>query len=270
MQVVLGKLLGRLLMFVSPRRRRIAEINLKLCFPEMSDQLRDDILWQNAEAMGLALLENAMAYWWTDEKIRSISEIHGVKNLKAALSQGNGAILLFGHFTTLEIMSRILRLETLFHPVYRKQNNPLVEFLIKRERLEFTDKLIEHDDVRSMYRSLASNVPLFYIPDRNFGTRHAVFVPFFGIPTATITATSRLAGYKNSPVLPMIQQRLPGSRGYSLTIGKPLDNFPSNDPVADTARINQIIEEQVRKNPADYLWVHRRFKARPPGEPSLY
>ena len=269
-QAMLGRSLGCLLLALSPRRKKIALINIGLCFPEWDEKQRQDMLWRNAEAMGLAFFENAMAYWWTDEKIRSISEIQGVENLRDAVSQGKGVILLFGHFTTLEIMSRILRLYTPFHPVYRKQNNPLVEYLIRRERFNFTDKLIKHDDIRSMYRSIIENVPLFYIPDRNFGPRQSIFVPFFGIPTATISATSRLAGFKNSPVLPMVQQRLPGNRGYRLIIEKPLENFPGNDLYEDTARINRIIENQIRQNPENYLWVHRRFKTRPDGEESFY
>ena len=121
-----------------------------------------------------------------------------------------------------------------------------------------------------MIRSLRKNIPIFYIPDRNFGRRYAVFVPFFGIPAATITATSRLAAVLDSPVLPMVQQRLPGNRGYKLIVQKPLENFPGKDQLADAARVNAIIEAQVRDNPADYLWIHRRFKTRPAGEPSIY
>lgn len=269
-QTLLGRLLGHCLMAISPQRRRIARINLGLCFPEWDEKKVKQVLRQNAGAMGLSVFEFAMAHWYSDDRIRQISEIEGVENLQNALAQKRGVILLVGHFTTMEIMSRILRLQTIFHPVYRKFNNPLVEYLIKRSRLNHIDKVIEHDDMRSIVRSLRSNVPVFYIPDRNFGRKYALFVPFFGIPTATIPATSRLAGLYHSPVLPLVQQRLPGGRGYKLIIQPPLENFPTNDLQSDTARISKIIEDQVRQNPADYLWVHRRFKTRPEGEPPVY
>lgn len=269
-QLMLGRISGRVLMALSPSRRRIARTNLGLCFPDWDDKKTNQVLSQNAEAMGLSLMEFAIAHWYTDEQIQRISEVEGAIHLQNALAQNKGVILLVGHFTTMEIMSRILRLQTLFHPVYRKFNNPLVEYLIKRSRLTHVDKVIEHDDMRSIVRSLRSNVPVFYIPDRNFGRKYALFVPFFGIQTATISATSRLAGLYNSPVLPLVQRRLPGGKGYKLIIRPPLKNFPSGDLYADTERISRIIEEQVRENPADYLWVHRRFKTRPEGEPPIY
>lgn len=270
LQMRLGRQLGRCLMALVPSRRKIADINLRLCFPEWDEDRLKEVLRLNAEAMGLSIMEFAIGHWYTDERMNKISGIEGVEHLQAALARERGVILLVGHFTTMEIMSRILRMQTLLHAVYRKHNNPLIEYLIKRLRLKHVDKVIEHDDVRSMVRSLKRNVPLFYIPDRNFGRKQAVFVPFFGIPTAMVTATSRLAGLYNSPVLPLVQQRLPDDRGYKLIIQPPLEKFPTDDVYADTARISKIIEDQVRQHPADYLWVHRRFKTRPPGEPSVY
>jgi KDO2-lipid IV(A) lauroyltransferase len=178
--------------------------------------------------------------------------------------------LLAGHFTTLEIISRVLKLHADFHPMYRKNNNPLIDHIITTGRVRHTGKAIPHDDLRSLIRSLRSNMPVLYIPDQNFGRKHSIFVPFFGIQTATVPATSRLAAIDNTPVLPIIQQRLPENQGYRLVIEKELENFPTEDQEQDTTRINQILEQQVRNNPVDYLWVHRRFKTRPEGEKSFY
>ncbi len=121
-----------------------------------------------------------------------------------------------------------------------------------------------------MIRSLRSNMPVLYIPDQNFGRKHSIFVPFFGIQTATVPATSRLAAIDNTPVLPIVQQRLPDNQGYLLVIEKELDNFPTADLEQDTIRINHLFEHQIRNNPVDYLWVHRRFKTRPDGEEDIY
>ena len=154
--------------------------------------------------------------------------------------------------------------------MYRKNNNKLIEFLISRERERHCGKVIPHDNPKSMIKSLRSNIPVLYIPDQNFGLKYSIFVPFFGIPTATVSATSRLAAIDITPVVPIIQQRLPGNRGYRLVFLKALDNFPSDNVEQDTARLNRLIEEQVLQNPSEYLWVHRRFKTRPPGEASFY
>ena len=125
------------------------------------------------------------------------------------------------------------------------------------------------DDIRQTVRLLRQGEVVWYAPDQDYGTAHAVFVPFFGIPAATITATSRIAKMGKAAVIPCAHYRLPGGR-YEIEFGAPLDGFPSGDEEADTARINQTIEHYVRKHPEQYLWVHKRFKHQPPGQAKLY
>jgi len=269
-QVSLGRTIGHVVMLLSPHRRRIARTNLRLCFPEWPEEKRRALLWQHAEALGISLFEFGITWWWSDARFRPLVQIEGLENLQAALQQGKGAILLAGHFTTLEIVVRGLKYSTGLHPVYRKHNNPLIDHIITSGRIRHSGKAIAHDDLRSLIRSLRSNKPVLYIPDQNFGRKHAIFVPFFGIQTATLPATSRLAAIDHTPVLPIIPQRLPGYGGYRMVIEKPLENFPTEDLEQDTIRINRLFEKQVRDNPADYLWVHRRFKTRPEGEPPIY
>ena len=269
-QVLLGRLLGRLLMKLSKKRRKIAGRNLQLCFPEWTQEKRNALLWKHAEALGVCLFEFGITWWWSDARFRPLAHIEGLDNLKAALKLGKGAILLAGHFTTLEIISRVLKLHADFYPVYRRHNNPLIEHIITSGRRRHCGKVIPNDDLRSLVRSLRDNVPVLYIPDQNFGRKNAIFVPFFGIQAATLPATSRIAAIDNTPVLPIVQQRLAGNRGYRLVIDKPLENFPGDSLEQDTIRINRIFEKQVRENPVDYLWVHRRFKTRPEGEPPIY
>jgi Kdo2-lipid IVA lauroyltransferase/acyltransferase len=270
MQMGLGRALGQLLRYVSPKRRKIAETNLQLCFPEWTDEQRRQTLKKHFESLGMSLFEFGITWWWSDNRFHPLAKIEGLENLQEALNKNKGVILLAGHFTTLEIISRVLKLHADFHPMYRKNNNPLIDHIITSGRVRHTGKAIPHDDLRSMIRSLRSNMPVLYIPDQNFGRKHSIFVPFFGIQTATVPATSRLAAIDNTPVLPIIQQRLQDDQGYRLIIEKELENFPTEDQEQDTTRINQIFEQQVRNNPVDYLWVHRRFKTRPEGDKSLY
>jgi len=269
-QVGLGCMVGNILMYLSRNRRKIAEINLCLCFPDWTEKKRKEILKKHFESLGICLFEFGISWWWTDERFRPLSQIEGLDNLHHALKKNKGVILLAGHFTTLEIISRVLKLHADFHPMYRKNNNRLIDHIITSGRIRHTGKAIPHDDLRSMIRSLRSNMPVLYIPDQNFGRKHSIFVPFFGIQTATVPATSRLAAIDNTPVIPIIQQRLPDNQGYRLVIEKALDNFPTEDMEQDTIRINQLFEQQIRNNPADYLWVHRRFKTRPEGEDDIY
>jgi len=270
MQARLGRIIGRVVMRLYPQRRRIAMTNLRLCFPEWTEEERRALLRRHAEALGISLFEFGITWWWSDARFRPLVKIEGLENLQAALQQGKGAILLAGHFTTLEIVVRSLKYSTGLHPMYRRHNNALIDHIITSGRTRHSGKAIPHDDLRSFIRSLRANMPVLYIPDQNFGRKHAIFVPFFGIQTATLPATSRLAAIDHTPVLQIIPQRLPGDEGYRMIIEKPLENFPTMDLEQDTIRINQLLEKQVRDNPADYLWVHRRFKTRPAGEPPIY
>ncbi len=269
-QMWLGSIIGRILKCLARKRARIADTNIRLCFPEWSDAKRKAVISQHFESFGKIPFEFGIGAWWSDDQIRSIAQVEGVENLQAALAQKRGAILLAAHFTTLDIAGRIMRLYTPYYPVYRKHNNPLMEDFIGGNRKNICGKAIQHHDMRNLIKALHDNMPLYYMPDQNFGLRYSIFIPFFGIQTATITATSRLAGKYNTPVVPVIQQRLPNEQGYRVVFEEALDNFPSNDFEQDTIRINKIFEDQIRNNPVDYLWVHRRFKTRPPGEEPIY
>ncbi len=269
-QIYLGRTLGSLLRRIAKKRRQIAEINLRLCFPDWTHEKRNEILKRHFESLGIFLFEFGIACWWSDKRLRPLAHVEGLENLQNALKKNKGAILLVAHFTTLVIISRALRLHVELNAMYRKIDNKLMDQIFKDVEERFDVKLIRHDDLKSMIRSLRNNISVIYIPDQNFGKRHSIFTPFFGIQTATIPATSRLAGIDNTPVIPIIQQRLPNNKGYRVVISKELDNFPGGDIEKDTIRLNQIIEEQVRQNPSEYLWIHRRFKTRPPGEKPIY
>jgi KDO2-lipid IV(A) lauroyltransferase len=269
-QLALGQALGIALGHLLGRRRRIAETNLTLCFPELSREARARLLWRSFESLGLALIEVGMAWWGSDARLRRLVEIEGLEHLRAALTGGRGAILLSAHFTTLEIGGRLLRLFQPFRPIYRPTKNPLWDWVMLRRRQQHVERAIDRRDVRGMFRALRANEPVWYAPDQDYGREHSVFVPFFGVLAATITATSRLAALSGAPVVPFFQYRKPDGSGYRLVIEPPLEGFPGPDPAADAERINRLIEARVREHPEQYLWSHRRFKTRPPGEAPPY
>lgn len=270
-QLAAGGRMGRLLGKIARRRRRIAAINLELCFPEWSPAERNTLLEQHFAALGIGLFETAMAWWAPDEKLRGLARVEGAEHLERALAEGKGVILLTGHFTTLELGARFITWHQPFHAMYRSHKNPLYETVMRRER-ERRSRFppLPHEDLRGLLRAFRKGRAVWYAPDQNHGRRNSVFVPFFGIPACTITATSRLAALSGAAVVPYFPRRLAGTAGYEVVILPALEHFPGGDVTADTRRINELLEHYVRRAPDQYLWVHRRFKTRPLGSPGLY
>lgn len=269
-QLSTGRLFGRLFCRFASRRRHIAEVNLSLCFPGLATAARAQLITELFDSLGIGLLEMALSWWAPDGKLQRLATLEGLEHLQAALQQGKGVILLSGHFTTLEIGGRLLSLHTPFHVMYREHKNAAFESVMTAARTRHYKKAIPRGDLRGMLQSLRKNIPVWYAPDQDYGTGNSLFAPFFGVPAASITATSRLARISGAPVVPFFQTRLPDGRGYRLTLYPALDNFPGASIEQDTQRINAVIEARIREQPGQYLWVHRRFKTRPPGEPGVY
>jgi len=249
---------------------RIARRNLDLCFPEMTAAQRQTILRGHFRSVGIGLFETAMSWWSSDERIRELTQLEGQEYLQAALDRGKGALLLSAHFTTLEIGARSLCARIASNIMYRPTSNQVLENFLMRNRGLHAKRAIPRDDIRKLISALKSNEPVWYAPDQSYRKKGAEMVPFFGIPAASNTATSRLARMTGAAVLPYFAERLPGSQGYRMTIHPLLENFPTDDPVADTQRFNQLIEAQVRRVPEQYLWIHRRFKGLTPDYPDYY
>jgi KDO2-lipid IV(A) lauroyltransferase len=270
-QVTLGRGIGRLIGKMARSRRHIAWVNLQLCFPEMSAEAREKLLEEHFAALGISLFETATAWWAPDKKLRGLAKITGLEHLDQALARGKGVILMTGHFTTLELGARFITCHQPFHAMYRPHKNPLYEAVMRRER-ERQSRLpvLTRDDIRGMLRGLKQGHAVWYAPDQNYGALNSVFVPFFGVPALTITATSRLARMSGAAVVAYFPKRLPGVAGYQVTVLPALDDFPGADPAADALRINRLFEGYIRQAPEQYLWVHRRFKTRPPGCPNPY
>lgn len=269
--LLLGGGLGRLMYRLIPSRRHIARTNLRLCFPELDEAVREDLVRATFGAAAISVFENALSWWGSERRLRRLYRIEGLENYAAARAQGKGVILLGGHYTTLEISGRFLA----FHidglqPIYKRAHNPLYETVMVRQRRRLFDDLLQSTDMRAIVRNVKAGKTVWYAPDQDFGRERSVFAPFFGVPTATLTTTARLARLTGAPVLPYVSERLPGAQGYRIALLPTLEDFPGGDDLADATRVNAVLEQQVRAMPEQYLWIHRRFKTRPEGEPDLY
>jgi len=269
-QLATGRLFGYGIYLFGAKRRQVTRINIELCFPELTNHERRRLVRAHFAALGIAVIEIALGWWGSKRKLEKLVTIHGLDNLEKALQEGKGVLLLSAHFTTLEIGGRLLSLYAPFHVLYRRHKNPVIEFLILKYRTRLYENAIERGDLRTMIKSLRNNRPVWYAPDQDFGSDNSIFVPFFGVPAATLTATSRLAGATGARVVPFFQARLPGSRGYRLTLLPALEQFPGTSIETDTRRIVALIEDRIREAPEQYIWAHRRFKTRPPGEKPVY
>ena len=271
-QLCIGRVLGALMYRVAGDRRRIAARNLELCFPEKSSAEREQLLKDNFASTGIAFFEMAMSWWWSKPRLARLAHIEGLEHLKQAQREGKGVILMAFHFTTLEIGAALLGQQHTIDGMYREHNNPLFDFIQRRgrERHNVDSLAVERDDVRGMLKLLRSGRAIWYAPDQDYGAKQSIFVPLFGIEAATVTATSKFARLGKAQVVPFTQQRLADGSGYKLVIPPPLSNFPGESDEVDCLRINQWVERAIRECPEQYLWAHRRFKTRPPGEPKLY
>lgn len=268
--VRLGATLGGNLSRRLDYRRSIAETNLALAFSDEPAAWRRDLLSRQFRSLGITVLEFSWAWWARDRRLAGLARIEGLGHVREALAAGKGVILLTGHFTAFELGARLFSVHHPLSVTYREFRDPVLDVTMRRARGRFSARAIPRHDPRAMVRALRDNQVLWYAPDQDPGTSHSVFVPFFGVPAATLISTSRIARMTGAAVLPYVVQRLPDARGYRLIIQPPIRDFPSGDTEFDARRLNQWLERTIRSMPEQYLWVHRRYKTRPPGEPSLY
>jgi KDO2-lipid IV(A) lauroyltransferase len=268
-QLWLGRSFGNILYWVARDRKHVVQVNVRLCFPELDaaaqQRLTRDIFRNN----GIGAFETAMAWWSPKNWFRHRTVLKGREHLDSALARGKGVILLGAHFSTLDLGGLLF---SEFYPVdamYRRHNNPLMEDIITRGRGRYFGQSIERSDIRSVIRALRKNHIIWYAPDQDFGSKQSVYAPFFGVPAATIKATTRIVKLNDSPILMLAQHRLPDN-SYELELLPVIEPFPSGDEAADAARINAELERAIRKDPAQYMWVHRRFKTHPEGKNYLY
>ena len=264
----IGRGIGHLVYVLAKSRRRIAEINIRLCFPELDQDERKELVRRTFLSVGMLTMEMAFCWFRPIKLLAHRMEIHGLDTLREAQSEGRGVLLIGGHYLTLDLGAALLSTEVELDAVYRRNNNPALEQLMVEGRERFCGRVIDRNDIRRAIRRLRNARILWYAPDQDYGIRHSVFVPFFGQTAATI-ATSRLVRLTGARPILFSHFRDAEKGTWSLHLQR-IDNYPSGDHEADARHLNSLIEAEVRKHPEQYLWLHRRFKTRREGDPSPY
>lgn len=269
-QLIIGKLLGKILYRAVKSRRRIAKRNIELCFPEMPEQEQDAIVKRNIENTAIAFFETTIAWWWPQWRFKKLGSIKGLEHIEKAQAQGKGVLLLMAHSLHLEIDGRVFGLSKEGIGFYRPHDNPVMEYFQYRGRCKSNKSMIGKRNVRGLIDALKQGEICYYLPDQDYGRNRCEFVPFFAVKdTATTTGTLLFAEQGECAVIPMVTKRT--DKGYEVEILEAFDNFPSGNAAADVTRVNQWVEKAVMGAVDQYMWVHRRFKTRPSADaPSYY
>lgn len=265
-----GMLLGSLLRRAGRERRSVCDVNLARCLPDLSAATRERLAEQHFNMLGRSILERSLLWWASADRITKMFSVAGLEHLQRL--HGQPVILFAPHFLALDAGFTRLSCEFDLAAIYANQKSvPMNNMLLKgRTRFGRQRMFSRQQGVRAALVALREGVPLYYLPDQDYGPRDAIFTPFFGVSAATITGLSRLARLSGARVLPCVTRMLPGGEGYDLRIYPPWDDFPTADDAADARRMNAFIEERVKESPEQYNWAHKRFKTRPPGEAPFY
>jgi lipid A biosynthesis lauroyl/palmitoleoyl acyltransferase len=267
-QVFLGRIMGKCLYPLLSRFRKIATINIRRCFPEKTNRQVRDLVKKHFEAIGIGFFETANAYYGADKKIQKMLTIENEQYLTDAINNNKGVIILCSHFMPLMLGSRALSLKHKIANIYRPQNNRLFDKIMVKGLTDGGGIMIKNSDTKAMLKAVKEGLPIWYAPDQDLGAKNTVFAPLFGIQAATITATSRLAKGGNTAVIPYSFIRT--NKGYTMSFSLPIEDYPCGNLNKDAEKTNRILEAQIRENPEQYLWIHRRFKTRPAGEELFY
>jgi len=268
-QFCMGRQLGKLAYRLGGRRLDITRTNIRLCFPERSQAEQDKLVKGILVSTGISVIETALAWFKPASFYSKNMKITGLDLLEAAQKKGKGVLLVGAHFATLDIAGALLGSVSQLDVIYRKNKNSQIDQLMCNGRKRNYQQLLERKNTRQILRRLKQGATIWYAADQDYGKKHSVFVPFFGIEAASITATTRFANFNDSPVLFFSHYRNAGDQTWFLEISS-VESYPGDNPKEDAQKINAIIEQKIRKHPEQYLWLHRRFKSRPEGEAGLY
>lgn len=267
----IGSLLGMLLYYLHPPRRRIVTINLARAFPDLDAHAQRRLARQHFRALGQGLFDAAIAWWASPPRLRRLMHFQGREHYDRALAQGRPIILLAPHFVALEVGGVFLSSERPVATMYKKPKNAAFHSLLRHTRVRFGGQIIERGEgLKPAIRALKAGRAFYYLPDQDLGREHSVFAPFFGVSTATVPALGRLAQLTGAVVIPCFTRQRAWGRGYDIIFEPPLADFPTGDALTDAARTNEAVEGGVALMPAQYFWVHKRFKTRPEGEADFY
>jgi len=266
----LGRGVGILLYLLGRERRQVVLTNLGLCFPQLGETGRRALARAHFRAFGRSLLEHGILWWSSRERVQRLVRVEGLEHWQAVA--GRPVIFLAPHFIGLDMGGIRLGSEYRVVSVYSRQKDPAFDEVLYHGRTRFVmpELFSRQEGVRSVIKALRRGLPFYYLPDMDFGSRDSIFVPFFGVATATITGLSRIARLAGAVVVPAVTRQLPGAGGYVLAFYPAWRDFPSDDLERDTRRMNAFIEARVLEMPEQYYWLHKRFKTRPPGEARFY
>lgn len=268
-QLKFGAALGHLAYYLAPSRKHIATINMNLCFPDKSESERQALVRQVLVNSGIGIMETSYAWNSSAEKLLDRCHFYGLENLAQAAEANQSVLLLGMHFSTLDLCGALLAQKIPFHVMYRKNKNPVLEKVMSEGRQSNFPDAIERSNIRGVIKALKNNQIVWYGPDQDYGRKQSVFAPFFNISTASITATARIVAMTNAKVIPFYHRRDKDNH-YHITLGSPLESYPTGDDVVDATTVNHIVERAILEAPDQYWWVHRRFKTRPEGENRPY
>jgi KDO2-lipid IV(A) lauroyltransferase len=268
--VGIGNALGSLFYVVARRRRRIGDINLKLCFPNMSEAERKKLLHEHFRLFTRALIERSLLWWASAERLNALISVEGIEHFEAA--KGKPMILLTPHFVGMDAGGQWIAQQVDAMSMYSRQRSPYLTDLLLKKRGRFRHQRLyaRQEGLRPIIKGLRENRPFFYLPDQDQGIKDGAFIPFFGVPAATMISVPRIAKMTGAKIVPNVTRLLPGGGGYVLTFYPAWENYPSGDDIADARRMNEFIEQRVLEIPEQYFWLHRRFKTRPEGEARFY
>ena len=271
-QAALGRGLGAVLHMAAPARRHIARRNVELCFPEMPEAEREQLVREHFRWLGRSILERGLLWYASPARLKRLIHVEG--DVLLAERSDRPVMWLVPHFMALDVAGAATQLfqHRRVNSIYQQQSDAVMDEAMRRGRLRYDngDVFPRSDSAKPLLRAIRRGEAFFNLPDMDFGERDAAFVPFFGVPAATLLAPSRMARALGMIVQPVVAEALPGGQGWRVRFLDPWTHFPTDDALADTAAMNRWIESEIRRNPAQYLWVHKRFKTRPAGEPSLY
>lgn len=268
--VGIGNGFGLLLYLLGSRRRRIAMINLRLCFPDMDETQRKRLVRDHFLMFGRGIIERTILWWSSAERIRSLIRVEGIEHFEAI--KDKPAILLTPHFVGMDVGGQWIAQNTDTVCMYANQSSRYLTDLLKNKRARFRNQRLyaRQEGLRPIIKGMRAGMPFIYPPDQDQGIKDGAFIPFFGVPAATMASVPRIAKMTGAKVVPSITRVLPGAGGYVLTFYPAWENYPSGDDIADARRMNEFIEQRVLEMPEQYFWLHKRFKTRPEGEKSFY
>ena len=267
----LGNAIGHLAMRLMRRRAQIAYRNLELCFPHKSEAERHEMVVKNFESVGMGVMETGIAWFWPTKRVNRWMDASGLEHIRAVQDSGRGVLLIGIHFLTLEMGARMFGIHNPGIGVYRPNDNPVIDLLQTWGRMRSNKDMIDRKDLKGMIRALKNGEIIWYAPDHDYGPRASVFAPLFAVKdAATTSGTWMLAKTSKACVVPFVPRRKPDGKGYELIILEPECNPPLDDAETTAAWMNTIVEKCIMMAPEQNMWLHRRFKTRPEGAPSLY